>query len=557
MSCTEKPRRLPPSVAVRRTDSVEISFPRLLRFLIAAVLVLPSSLAQAADRYWNASSGNWSTPAYWGGTEPTSADTAYINNGGTATITQSGEVCKYILLGYTPSDSGTVQMDSGDLSEAYAYIGYTGIGTFTQSAGNNTVANILYLGNNSGSYGSYNLNGGWVNSSSTVIGGYGTGTFTQNTGTHTISTILILGLLAGSNATYNLNDGQLNALNTVVGSSGTGYFIHSLGNHTLTDSLFIGGGIGSYGMYYLYGTGQLSAVNETIGSSGTGSFIHMSGTNTLSGSLYLGYNSSCTGASYYLSGTGQLSAINEYIGYSAAALLQQNGGMNNATDISIGQAGVYQFIGGSLQVSGGLVNQGSLDFNGFGAGDLQISGCLDNQGTIDFGGSPIVMNVSNAIVNFARTGSALTNSQAATLNIGTNSLLIIPPGFNPANAFQHFNNSGIVHTLGTPLTIPGGQAVLGWGNISDFVDCSGTIAAGTGRSLNLSGGLTVSGNVNIGNGDLTIDSTNSGISGGSLSIGGNQYVGNTGNGAFTHSAGTNTVAKSLYLGNNSGAFWNM
>ena len=61
--------------------------PGLLVFMAAAVLVLSSSVTEAATYYWNATSGDWSTAAFWGGTEPTINDYAYIRNGGTATIT--------------------------------------------------------------------------------------------------------------------------------------------------------------------------------------------------------------------------------------------------------------------------------------------------------------------------------------------------------------------------------------------------------------------------------------------------------------------------------------
>ena len=40
-------------------------------------------------------------PTNWGGTLPTSADTAAIVNGGTATVTLAGEVCNTLWLGGT------------------------------------------------------------------------------------------------------------------------------------------------------------------------------------------------------------------------------------------------------------------------------------------------------------------------------------------------------------------------------------------------------------------------------------------------------------------------
>ena len=68
---------------------------RRLRFFVSATVAalagvffaVPVSNAAAQD--WQASAGDWSNPANWGGTLPTSSsfvDQATINNGGTATV---------------------------------------------------------------------------------------------------------------------------------------------------------------------------------------------------------------------------------------------------------------------------------------------------------------------------------------------------------------------------------------------------------------------------------------------------------------------------------------
>ena len=67
-------------------------------FLSAVIFDRSSSCVEAASYYWSVSSGDWSTAFNWGGTEPTSSDDAYIQNGGTANITQTGEICDYLYL---------------------------------------------------------------------------------------------------------------------------------------------------------------------------------------------------------------------------------------------------------------------------------------------------------------------------------------------------------------------------------------------------------------------------------------------------------------------------
>jgi hypothetical protein len=229
-----------------------------------------------------------------------------------------------------------------------------------------------------------------------------------------------------------------------------------------------------------------------------------------------------------------LSAAQEYIGYnaSATALLQQTNGTNTTSYLSISSKGTYKLSSGTLQI------------NGIG---------LENLGTLDFNNGSAELNASNAIINFTQGGSVL-NSQSATLTIGTNTLLIVPAGYNPNQKFAHFNNSGILHTAGTTLMLSAGQLVYGSGTIADPVVCQGTININTGGTINLDNGLTLSdaGNANLGLGRLKINDTVSGISGGSLTAD-NEYIGYSANGKWTHSSGNNTVTSSLYLGYNSGS----
>jgi autotransporter-associated beta strand protein len=135
--------------------------------LLAAVFsLLGGTAVQAAT--WAVAAGPWSSTTSWGGAEPTASDTALIRNGGTAYLTDSGEVCLNLSLGIfggAPT-SGTIEMTGGSFAATMEMIGYMGgIGTFSQSAGTNTISDLLYLGfgNDSnlttGSMGTYNLSG--------------------------------------------------------------------------------------------------------------------------------------------------------------------------------------------------------------------------------------------------------------------------------------------------------------------------------------------------------------------------------------------------------------
>ena len=153
----------------------------------------------------------------------------------------------------------------------------------------------------------------------------------------------------------------------------------------------------------------------------------------------------------------------------------------------------------------------------------------------------------------------MQNTAFLSLSIGPGSLLLLPANV-PTSAFGGYTNAGLIHNVGTVLTITATQGFTGIGSVGDHVNCSGTILAAAGGSINLNGGLTISGsgNVNLGNGSLTVNDASSGITSaaGWLSAY-NAYVGSSGTGTFSQSGGTNSLGNvslggsgGLYLGNN-------
>ena len=83
----------------------------------------------------------------------------------------------------------------GQLSAGSECIGYSGTGSFTQSAGTNSVSTVLYVGWYGGPA-MYNLSGSGQLSAASEYIGYpitGPGTFTQSGGTNCVSNGLHLG----------------------------------------------------------------------------------------------------------------------------------------------------------------------------------------------------------------------------------------------------------------------------------------------------------------------------------------------------------------------------
>jgi hypothetical protein len=499
---------------------------------IVAILFLAAPIVNAATYNWQLPSGDWSVSSNWGGGLPSSSDTVFVNSGGAVSVTQLGENCGTLSLGNAGGNGSLLMTSGGGLTAKSAeFIGDTGVGSFMQSGGNNLAGANLVLGNSLDSNGKYNLGGNGQLSVSSVeyVGNCGTGTFVQSSGTNNSDFDLYIGNNVASYGSYTLSGGQLLSGTEFVGYSGSGSFSQSGGTNSLSGySLQVGYNTGSSGTYSLSG-GRLSVEFETIGYSGTGAFTQSGGINNPSEELFLGGNSGSAGT-YLLSSTGILSAPSESVGSAtgASGLLQQTGGSNATAVLAIGNGGQFIFSGGTLNLigKGGLTNQGGIDFT-------------NSQATLVIGGSNVV-DLSQA---------TLANVGSMNVSLGANSLLIVPSGFNPSTSFGSFtpDPTSIVHTIGTTLNVATGQSIGGLGNVVDPVNCQGTIfIPPTGGSLNLSGGIIISGTGSVGCTNVTSNNQTSGMSGGRLA-GANQFVGMGGSGQFSHSGGENDFT-TVYLG---------
>ncbi len=373
--------------------------------------------------------------------------------------------------------------------------------TVGSSAGNGTVE--MYGGNlSSPNYG--NL----------YVGSGGAGSFVQSGGSNSNSNVLAIGTSAGGYGTYSLTG--VGVLNAQAMNVNNGTFTQMGGTANVNWYLSLGDSPGSVGTVVLGGGGLFNGDSVEIGyESGAGNFIQTGGT-CLAGGLFV------NSGSYSLSGNSVLTASaiwlpNSFAAPGSSGIFNQSAGVNSTSELAIGPGGIYQFTGGTLAIKGGLQNWGVFDGGG-------------GQGALVIGASSILDLSQGSTVN---TGSM-------SLSIGPGSLLIIPPGFNPATAFAHYSNSGMTHTAGTPLVVAAGQSFSGWGTILDPVICQGSIS-GDGysqeNSFVLKGGLIMSGSAQVianeDGGVITNDST-SGMSGGTPAVGYHNVTG-----TFTQTGGVN------------------
>ena len=378
---------------MKRHHSIEVIFVTFIIVAGLAVWVLPVGSALATDYVWDAGDGWWNGESNWdpAGT-PTSADVAYIDNGGTATVAAT--------------------------AEAYdTHVGYHNPGALVQTGGTYDIADGLYLAGYAASTGLYGLHGGELNVGDLVrLGTVGTGSFTQTGGTHNVlGSMLALG--AGNSATgvYDLQDGLLSVtLDVEVGQNGTGIFNQSGGTHSIGDELRLGKSIGGSGLYDLQNGMLTVAGYAKVGEAGTGSFTQTAGTLSVGDSVYLGYNAGSTGSFTQTGGThtsGWLS-MGHNSGATGAYDLQE--GQLTLSGATIGTEGTGSFTqsGGTHSVINSLIMGSSQIFgDDSGTGVYELSG-----GQLMVGDDTSVGSSRNATGTFIQTGG--THSVGSVLYLG-------------------------------------------------------------------------------------------------------------------------------------------
>jgi autotransporter-associated beta strand protein len=499
---------------------------KVLIILNAAVLVLAIPLmpsATAATITWTGTTGDWTDLTNWGGILPTSSDDAYITNGGTANMSNKWGKCNNLYLGDSGSgNSGTVQIN-GDGGFGYmhcAYIGYSGIGTFTQSGGNKWPfldAYMLYVGYNLGSSGTFNMSGSnnqlWANYEYIGLNG-SIGLFMQSgetnivkaglsirpTGQYTFSggTMQITGGLANSGVFDFCNGpGVVNvAANSLVNLALPGSSLLNTGKATLnvgTGSLLIVPAwfddattfahYSNQGMLHIAGTPLNIDAGQTISGWGAiGDHVNCKGTIKGNINFYNGFTLSDNGAigndvmriddiNSEMNG-GYLASNYQYIGYSNTGLFNQSGG-NNSTFFDLflnlylgyksGVNGTYNLSGtgflGSISTSEVIGYSGTGTFNQTGGLNTIGEGLILGNSNGSSGTYNLTGGtlVANSIVK--GLGNAYFNFGGGTIQ---DSVVEIPMKLTGDGGNANFDSSADVYGI---LSGPGGLNKFGSGSL--------------------------------------------------------------------------------------------
>ncbi len=406
------------------------------------------------------------------------------------------------------------------------------------------------MGYGAGSTGVYTLGGtgALVANQSEYVGLYGTGTFTQTAGSNTIATatgFFDVGTYAGAMGTYNLGGtGTLVAnTNEYVGDIGTGVFNQTGGTNNSNANLFIGYNAAGAGGTYTLSAGSLleSGGSEYVGYSSTGAFVQMGGTNTIragssggggGGSLYLGRFGSGTGNSYTLNAGTLQASVDEEIGVNATGVFTQTGGANSSGAIDLGgnagSMGTYTLGGGTATIGGTFI-VGSAPG---GSGVLAVN----NTGVLTVGGTLVAFNTPGSVINLS---GGTINAAALNFN-GVPSLLNWTGGTLNLTSSVTWDSSAASSStsaaFGATLTLAANQTLMISGSEALGGAGSFSLELGVGSSHVVSGSITLNPN-----GTLTQDN------GSSLSFASFAQVGGTFNGTLQNQT-TFTYTSGLFNG---------
>ncbi len=229
---------------------------------------------ESAILEWDADGGadaDWSSGTNWSdNAEPTSVDSAHVNGGYTAVVSQADEA---VL----------------DL-----YVGDTGFGTLLLTNGQLTVSDDLVLGKASGATGLIVVTNAILNvANDIVVGKVGEGFLTVSGGALTVTNFLRLGYGTGALGTLDLRGGSVTSLNDfVIGSAADATGIVTMTGGTLDlaadEPLRVGHGAGYYGEFVitnggltLSGGGDVRIGYGSTGDFGTGVFHIVGGESSI------------------------------------------------------------------------------------------------------------------------------------------------------------------------------------------------------------------------------------------------------------------------------------
>ena len=519
----------------------------LLSVAASAALLGMTGVASADNVSWNVASGAWETGSNWStGNVPGGSDFAYIDNGGTATLsTNVGSVLSFqigsdvgksgtliqsggaldstttMIIGDNPtgtagpSGSGTYIMNGGVLTVPDAFVGNLGSGTFIFSSGTITSAAHFRVGRHNGGTGFMNMTGGVLTAPGFFLVGENgggpltTGTFNISGGTMTCANYN-LGQNTNGQGTVHQSGGWARGVNIVIGEVSRQANLYDLSggimrveNTGSSGTVFCGSSNG-IGELEVSGNGDARIDGHIFAGSGTNSLgtFGMSG-----GTVALGLNK--PGGGFLVAGEFGTATVNISGGVFSSDFAQFGRRFNTTSRGQATQTGGTVNVRRSMTIGGLSPNNNFYNISG---GTLNLPNDL-SQGTLNDTQSGI--HVARFSVD-PLSDVPVTNYSSATFTVGGTAVVNIAGGLYNSTGFHRVGNG----TSTTDADLPGGRGLIQMQG--------GSLSAGS----FLNGAVANAGSFN-----------NGGASAAYVQSGGVASVGPvTGSGTVAVSAGTMTVA---------------
>jgi T5SS/PEP-CTERM-associated repeat protein len=175
----------------------------LCSVLFAAGLVSRTASGQTIETYWVAPGvGNWMISSNWSDGRPNALLGAILNNGGTAQLFDLASV-NDVLIGFSASSSGAIEIAGGTLNAQQLYLGQSGSGAISIHGGGRLRNTVNLLGYLVGSHGEVTVDGassGW-DSNRVEVGYLGSGSLSIGHGGQVVTAESFIAQGAASQST--------------------------------------------------------------------------------------------------------------------------------------------------------------------------------------------------------------------------------------------------------------------------------------------------------------------------------------------------------------------
>jgi T5SS/PEP-CTERM-associated repeat protein len=399
--------------------------------------------------YWATNTQSWAVATNWSSNQvPVYSNNAFIDNGGTAVVTNAASVATLTIASSNSSRGILYITNGGTLTASNLIIGSVGAGTVTIGGGGSLISSNITIASGSNSMGVLNIG---------VLG-------SNSTGVTLASATISMG---SKTATLNFNqsDTLTLAASIIGGSNNTIARIQQLGTGTTVLT-----GKSTNNALYVVNGGQLVINGGSLNNSAIGGYTAIGVQDANTSDFYYGYSNRAP-VSMVVTNQGVLTSSNIEIGIGHDALGNANGNSNNSLTVTGPNSSVnasnYIYVGDGGNQNSLVVNNGATVSV---ADGLEV-GYLGNSNAILVSGSSTITSVYLVVGDYGNQNSLVINNGATVNQTNTNGSVTVGNYAN-SNAIYVGSNS----TLNSVLLYVGyNDGTVGLGNNNSLTVSNGTV----------------------------------------------------------------------------------